>query len=40
MDINGNVFGKNVIVKHLIMVMVDYIGGKDGKKIKKSENKP
>jgi hypothetical protein len=27
-DTNGNVYGKNVVGKHLIMVMVDYIGGK------------
>jgi hypothetical protein len=29
MDTNGNVFGKNVVGKHLIMVMVGYIGGEE-----------
>ena len=36
MNINGNVYGKNVVGKHLIMEMVNYIGGKKvNKKIKK-----
>ena len=36
MTINGNVYGKNVVGKHLIMEMVNYIGGKKvNKKIKK-----
>jgi hypothetical protein len=32
MTINGNVYGKNVVGKHLIMEMVNYIGGKKVKK--------
>ena len=32
MDINGNVYGKNVVGKHLIAEMVNYIGGKKDKK--------
>jgi hypothetical protein len=27
-DTNGNVYGKNVVWKHLIMEMVNYIGSK------------
>ncbi len=35
-DINGNVYGKVAVGKHLIMEMVNYIGGKKvNKKIKK-----
>jgi hypothetical protein len=34
LDINGNVCGKNVVGNHLIMVMVNYIGGKKVKIIK------
>jgi hypothetical protein len=40
MNINGNVYGKNVVGKHLIMEMVNYIGGKKvNKKIKKVKDK-
>ena len=36
MNIIGNVYGKNEVGKHLIMEMVNYIGGKKvNKKIKK-----
>ena len=30
MDINGNVFGKNVVGKHFKILMVNYIGGHGG----------
>jgi hypothetical protein len=29
-DINGNVYGKTVVGKHLIMVMENYIGSQGG----------
>tara|TARA_R100000742_G_C4247382_1_gene66087 strand:+ start:107 stop:241 length:135 start_codon:yes stop_codon:yes gene_type:complete len=37
-DINGNVYGKNVVGKHSKIIMENYIGGNE-KKLKKNEKK-